>query len=259
MKTETPVLYEPTGAIVRISIHRPYRKNAVDGPTAAALYDAFRHFEMDRTLKVAILAGSGDSFCSGADLKAIDKSNHNPLHLFESAQGEMSPMGPTRMNFKKPIIAAIQGYAVAGGLELALMCDLRVADENAKFGVFCRRWGVPLIDGGTVRLPRLIGMSRALDMILTGREVSAQEAKEIGLINYLTPAGDALLKAEAIAQELIKVPQNCLLHDRQSVYEQSGLSFNQALKNEFELGLKTLETGEPGKGATTYNLLRQKS
>ena len=236
MGTAPSVQVEKQGAITIITLNRPARKNAVDGPTARALAQAFQEFDRDPKARVAVLTGAGGDFCSGADLKAIaGEGEPNPV----SEEG-IGPMGPTRMLLSKPVVAAISGYAVAGGLELALWCDLRVADETAIFGVFCRRWGVPLIDGGTVRLPRLIGLSRALDLILTGREVSAREALAIGLIHRLVPAGQALPEAVRLAEELSRFPQTCLREDRLSAYEQATLPLEEALRNEFRHGQKAL-------------------
>jgi len=245
------VLTEARGPVWVVTMHRPERRHAVDGPTATALADAFRHFEQREELKVAILTGSGGQFCAGADLKAIASGNVSQAKRI-APDGD-GPMGPTRMALTKPVIAAIEGYCVAGGLELALWCDLRVASESAVFGVFCRRFGVPLIDGGTVRLPRLIGMSRAMDMILTGRAVESAEALHIGLANRVVPAGAALAAAEALALELTAFPQACLRHDRQSAYAQWGLAEADAIAQEFALGLKTLQSGETVAGAGRFS------
>ena len=204
------------GPVLTVLIDRPDVRNAVDRPTGAALAAAFRSFDESPDLRVAVLAGAGGTFCAGADLKAIAGGTGNRVEL--TGDG---PMGPTRLRLSKPVIAAVSGHAVAGGLELALWCDLRVADESAIFGVFCRRFGVPLVDGGTVRLPRLIGTSRALDLILTGREVRADEALAIGLANHLVPAGEALPAAQALAAELAALPQACMRSDRTSVLEQA--------------------------------------
>src|SRR6201994_4553082 len=194
-----PVRVERDGAVTTVILDRPGARNAVNGPTAAALYAAFEEFDRDDTASVAVLWGDGGTFCAGADLKAFGTPDANAVH--RTGPG---PMGPSRMTLSKPVIAAVSGYAVAGGLELALWCDLRVAEETAVFGVFCRRWGVPLIDGGTIRLPRLIGHSRALDMILTGREVGAREAFDWGLANRLVPAGQALAEAKVLAEVIAK-------------------------------------------------------
>lgn len=233
-----------------VSIDRPAARNAVDGPTAAALAQAFRDFEADPDLAVAILTGEGGHFCAGADLKAVaggDPARVNRL----SPEGD-GPMGPTRLLLSKPVLAAISGYCVAGGLELALWCDLRVADDTAVFGVFCRRFGVPLIDGGTVRLPRAIGMSRALDLILTGRPVDAAEALRIGLANRVAPAGEALAAARELALQLAALPQACLRGDRRSALEQWDLDEPAALQNEFAHGLRTLQSGETVAGASRF-------
>src|SRR2546425_5010409 len=206
------VLFDPDGEVAVITINRPEVRNAVDDPTAAALVEAFRRFDAEEGLAVAVLSGAGGTFCAGADLKAVAAGQGRRI----SEGGDEGPMGPTRMLLGKPVIAAVEGYAVAGGLELALWCDLRVAARDAVFGVFCRRWGVPLIDLGTVRLPRLIGQSHALDMILTGRGVSGEEALAMGLVNRLAPKGGALAAAIALASDLAALPQRCLRSDRLS-------------------------------------------
>lgn len=224
------VLFSAQGAICIITLNRPACRNAVNGPVATKLRAAFERFESDDTLRVAILTGMGGNFCAGADLRAIgDPDLRNEL---DPKGGGSGPMGPTRMALSKPLIAAVNGYAVAGGLELALLADLRIADEDAVFGVFCRRWGVPLIDGGTVRLPRIIGMGRALDMILTGRPVHAAEAREMGLVNRVTPKGAALQAARELAAQIAGFPQQCMLTDRRSAYEQWNLPITQALRLE---------------------------
>jgi len=224
------VLFSADGAICTITLNRPDRRNAVDGPTARALRAAFEQFEADPALRVAILAGAGGNFCAGADLTAVgDPALRNEL---DPEGGGSGPMGPSRMALSKPLVAAVNGYAVAGGLELALLADLRVADEDAVFGVFCRRWGVPLIDGGTVRLPRIVGMGRALDMILTGRPVDATEAHGMGLVNYVTPRGGALERARQLATAIAGFPQQCMLTDRQSAYTQWDLPLADALRQE---------------------------
>jgi enoyl-CoA hydratase len=222
-------------------------KNAVDGPTATALANAFREFEQDKEALVAVLWGAGGCFCAGANLNAIAKGHANRI-----AKTGDAPMGPSRMLLSKPVIAAVAGYAVAGGLELALWCDLRVVERNAVFGVFCRRFGVPLMDGGTVRLPRLIGLSRALDMILTGRPVAAEEAYAIGLANRVVDVGNSRPEAEKLAREIAAFPQTCMREDRLSVYEQHGLSTREAMAEEFEHGLKTLQSGETFEGAKRF-------
>lgn len=227
---------ERKGPVTVVTLDRPASRNAVDGPTARALADAFREFESDEQAAVAVLTGAGGTFCSGADLTAIGSEHGNEV----SPDGD-GPMGPTRMQLSKPVVAAIEGYAVAGGLELALWADLRVAAEDAVLGVFCRRWGVPLIDGGTVRLPRLIGESRALDLVLTGRPVPAREAHEIGLVNRLCPPGSALEAALGLARELASLPQTCLRQDRSSLRGQWGLAEPEALAAELEHGMVSLQ------------------
>lgn len=232
--------------ITVIKLMRKKAKNAVDRPTAEALANAFRQFDNDHNARVAILTGE-DTFCAGADLKAIATGNGNRL----DSDGD-GPMGPSRMQLSKPVIAAVEGYAVAGGLELALWCDMRVAARNATFGVFCRRFGVPLIDGGTVRLPRLIGMSRAMDMILTGRPVDAEEAFAMGLVNRLAESGQALAEAKQLAAQIADFPQQCLRNDRLSAYQQWSMSEEEAIQNEFELGMTVIESGETVSGAGQF-------
>jgi len=218
------------GAVLTITLDRPDRRNAVDGPTAEALRAEFEAFEADDRARVAVLTGTAGHFCAGADLQALgDPERRNPVEATGSAPG---PMGPTRMAFAKPVIAAVEGYAVAGGLELALMCDLRVAARGATFGVFCRRWGVPLIDGGTVRLPRIVGMGRALDMILSGRPVGAEEALAMGLATMVVDDGQALAAALALAARIAAFPQACMLADRASAYVQWDLPLADALQRE---------------------------
>jgi enoyl-CoA hydratase len=246
--TPPVVLIERRPPLVHIRINRPEARNAVDGATAAALAEAFRLFEQDEALSVAILSGSGAHFCAGADLKAVASGNGGN-RIATDGDG---PMGPTRMQLSKPVIAAVSGYCVAGGIELAAWCDLRVADKTAVFGVFCRRFGVPLIDGGTVRLPRLIGMSRAMDLILTGRPVDADEALQIGLANRVVSAGKAIEAAEELALQLAAFPQQCLRGDRQSAYQQWGMDETDAINNEFRHGLATLQSGETLSGAGRF-------
>ncbi len=229
------------GPVTTIVIDRPERRNAVDGPTATALADAFRTFDADGGAAVAVLSGAGGTFCAGADLTAVGTARGNRV----TGEGD-GPMGPTRLRLGKPVIAAIAGHAVAGGLELALWCDLRVAEEGAVLGVFCRRWGVPLIDGGTVRLPRLIGTSRALDMILTGRPVGAPEAERMGLVNRVVPAGESLAAAQRLAAQLAAFPQTCLREDRLSALEQEGLGEEAAMAGELAHGLRSLSEVQPG-------------
>jgi enoyl-CoA hydratase/carnithine racemase len=238
---------EKSGSVTTVVLDRPEVRNAVDGPTAAALADAFRAFEADTEARVAVLWGAGGTFCAGADLKAIAAGRGNRV----APEGD-GPMGPSRMLLAKPVIAAVSGHAVAGGLELALWCDLRVVEEDAILGVFCRRWGVPLVDGGTVRLPRLIGLSRALDLILTGRPVDAREAERIGLANRVVPRGQARAAAEALAAEIAAFPPRCVLSDRRSAYESEALALEAALGREFALGLATVQSGETGAGAARF-------
>jgi enoyl-CoA hydratase len=240
------VLLERSGPVTTVIINRPEARNAVDGPTAAALVEAFRTFDADETASVAVLTGAGDTFCAGADLKAVGSERMNRL----APDGD-GPMGPSRLRLSKPVIAAVSGHAVAGGLELALWCDLRVADETAVFGVFCRRWGVPLIDGGTVRLPRLIGQSRAMDLILTGRPVDAAEALHIGLANRVVHAGRARAAAQELAASLAAFPQQCLRGDRASALTQWGLSEADALAAEFA-GARAALTEETVAGARRF-------
>jgi enoyl-CoA hydratase len=230
------VRVERAGPVTTVLLSRPDRRNAVDGATAADLADAFREFDADPEACVAVLHGEGGVFCAGADLQAAGTPAGNRV----APDGD-GPMGPTRMRPGKPVIAAVAGYAVAGGLELALWCDLRVAEESAVFGVFCRRWGVPLIDGGTVRLPRLIGASRAMDMVLTGRGVDAAEALSIGLVNRVVPDGTSRRAAEELALQLAAFPQRCMREDRLSLLEQAGLGEDAALRGEFAHGLRSLE------------------
>jgi enoyl-CoA hydratase len=225
------ILVETLGRVTTVTMNRPERRNAVDGPMAAELAAAFRAFDADPESDAAVLFGAGGHFCAGADLKAVGTERGNQVR----ADGD-GPMGPTRLRLGKPVIAAIEGYAVAGGLELAIWCDLRVAARDAVFGVFCRRWGVPLIDGGTVRLPRLIGQSHALDLILTGRGVEGDEALRMGLANRLTEPGAALATAVSLAHDLAQLPQTCMRNDRQSAYEQWDLPFDRAMANELVVG-----------------------
>ncbi len=229
------------GAVLTVHINRPDRRNAVDRPTATALAEAFRAFDADESLAVAVLTGAGGVFCAGADLHAQGTAEANRVELDGDA-----PMGLSRLRLGKPVLAAIEGYAVAGGLELALWCDLRVAAADAVLGVFCRRYGVPLIDGGTVRLPRLIGTSRALDLILTGRAVAADEALAMGLVNRVVPPGQALAAARQLAASLAALPQVCLRQDRLAVLEQEGMAETWAMANELRHGLVSLAQAEPG-------------
>jgi enoyl-CoA hydratase len=232
------VRIDQDGPVTTVVLHRPLARNAVDGPTASALAAAFAAFDADDGASIAVLYGEGGTFCAGADLKAVGTERGNQVQ--ESGPG---PMGPTRMRLGKPVIAAVEGYAVAGGLELAIWCDLRVASVDARFGVFCRRWGVPLIDGGTVRLPRLVGAGRAMDLVLTGREVDAEEAHRIGLVDRVVPAGRAREAAEQLAHQLAALPQVCLRQDRLSLLEQHGLSEEEAMANELRHGIVSLQSG----------------
>ena len=234
---------EKRDVVTTVILDRPDVRNAVDRKTAEALADAFRAFDADRESRVAVLWGAGGVFCAGADLKHLDQ------RVREDGDG---PLGASRLMLNKPVIAAVAGHAVAGGLELALWCDLRVAEEDAVFGVFCRRWGVPLIDGGTVRLPRLIGLSRALDMILTGRGVGADEAFAMGLANRVVPRGRSRESAEALAREIARFPQDCMRNDRRSAYDQFGLELDDAIRHEFALGEKSLASAELSGGLERF-------
>ena len=235
------------GAVVIVTIDRPAVRNAVDGPTAAELADAFRAFDRDDALSVAVLTGAGGTFSAGADLKAIAAGRGNRVN----ATGD-GPMGPTRMLLTKPVLAAVEGHAVAGGLELALWCDLRIAARDAVFGVYCRRFGVPLVDLGTMRLPRLVGQSHALDLILTGRGVAGEEALRMGLVNRLVAPGGALAAAVHLAHDLARLPQGCLRSDRLAAHEQWSLSDADALRNEVMRGLQVIRSGETLAGATRF-------
>ena len=254
MKSESSVIVERLGKVWTVTLNRPQVRNAVDGPAARLLAEAFRAFDADEQACVAVLQGNAGSFCAGADLKAVAggfDGNERALGLNPDMAAD-GPMGPTRLQLSKPVIAAVEGHCVAGGLELALWCDLRVAADDAVFGVFCRRFGVPLIDGGTVRLPRLIGMSHALDLILTGRPVSAQEALRMGLANRLVHRGHALDGAIELAESLSALPQSCLRSDRLSAYEQWDLPEGEAIANEFRRGLDVIASGETGEGARRF-------
>ena len=231
-----------------MTIDRPELRNAVDVPTAQALADSFRRFDEDEQALVAVLTGAGGSFCAGADLKAVARGE-----LRDFSPDADGPMGPTRMQLGKPVIAAIEGHAVAGGLELALWCDLRVMAEDAVLGVFCRRFGVPLIDLGTIRLPRLIGHSRAMDLILTGRPVPAKEAASMGLANRIAPSGQAVETAVELAHQIASHPQRCMRSDRRSAIEQWGMTKDEAMRNELQLGVETIESGETVSGATRFS------
>ena len=247
------VLSEKKGDIWTIIINRPEAKNSVNGDTALMLANAFREFDRDESASVAVLWGTGGSFCAGADLKAIaGKSTASPNQMLTDMSQD-GPMGPSRMHLSKPVIAAVAGYAVAGGLELACWCDIRVVEESAVFGVYCRRFGVPLIDGGTQRLPRLIGMSRAMDMIITGRSVHAEEALAMGLANYMVPTGTAREEAEKLALKVAAWPQFCMRSDREAVYGGFDLPFDQAMAQEFKKGMQVVESGETVSGATRFS------
>ncbi len=244
------------GGILIVELDRPDVRNAVDSPTARRLAEVFVEFDRDDSLAIAVFAGAHGTFCAGADLKSIGSGTFEdfpvptaPIDRHDSS----APMGPSYLRLSKPVIAAVSGYAVAGGLELSLWCDMRVVDEDAVFGVFCRRWGVPLIDGGTVRLPRLVGQSNALDMILTGRPVGAHEAKQMGLANRVVATGTALDEAILVAEQLLQFPRTCMLNDRRSVYDQWDLSFDDAIVNEAQLGQATLESGETREGARRFS------
>ncbi len=240
--------YSVEGSVAVVTLKRPERRNAVDAATAAALASAFRRFDADRAASVAVLTGAGGTFCAGADLKALVEGEPRPV----VPDGD-GPMGPTRLRLSKPVIAAVEGYAVAGGLELALWCDLRIAAETAVLGVFCRRFGVPLVDLGTVRLPRLVGLSRAMDLLLTGRPVSASEALSMGLVNRVVPPGEALPRAIQLAQELSALPQACLRSDRLSMLESLELQDEAAMRNEVRHGQSTLASGETIDGALRFS------
>jgi len=277
------VRIDKSGPVWTVVLSRPERRNAVDGPTAAALADAFRAFDGDAEARVAVLFGEGGTFCAGADLKAISEGRGNQVRPPQAAPGAArseaepsggtrqaapgaarseaqpsevtqfdGPMGPSRMQLTKPVIAAVAGHAVAGGLELALWCDLRVAEQSAVFGVFCRRWGVPLIDGGTVRLPRIVGQGRALDMILTGRPVGADEALRMGLADRVVPDGQGRIAAEALAADIARFPQRCMRADRRSAFEAWSLDESAAIANELRHGLEVIRSGETLEGAARF-------
>lgn len=241
------VRVETSGPVTTVILDRPARRNAVDGPTAAALVSAFESFETDAAQRVAVLWGAGGTFCAGADLKAFGSALGNRVQ-----PDGAGPMGPSRMVLSKPVVAAVAGHAVAGGMELALWCDLRVMEADAVFGIFCRRWGVPLIDGGTVRLPRIVGLGRALDLILTGRPIDAEESERIGLANRVVGPGQSRAAAEQLAREIAAFPQTCVVSDRRSVYEGAGMSPEDAMANEFRLGLSTVASHESRDGAARF-------
>ena len=254
--TNPAVRTERAGPVTTVILSRPERRNAVDRPTADALVEAFVAFDCDPNAAIAVFYGENGAFCAGADLKAIAEGKGNrfqdPKAGLDIRTDKHGPMGPSRLLLSKPVIAAISGPAVAGGLELALWCDMRVADEGAVLGVFCRRWGVPLIDGGTVRLPRLIGMGHAMDLILTGRAVDAHEALAMGLVNRVVPKGTARREAEKLAADLARLPQVCMRHDRLSAYQQGDLTYADAMANEYEHGRVAMLSGEAVAGAGRF-------
>lgn len=254
--TTTAVRTEQNGPVTTVILSRPERRNAVDRPTADALVEAFLAFDRNPKASVAVFFGDNGAFCAGADLKGISEGKGNrledPKSGLDIGADDKGPMGPSRLLLSKPVIGAIAGHAVAGGLELALWCDMRVAEEDAVLGVFCRRWGMPLIDGGTVRLPRLIGMGHAIDMILTGRPVKADEALRMGLVNRVVPKGAARAEAEKLAHELSGLPQICMRHDRLSAYQQWDLDYAEAMANEYRHGLASMAGGEAVKGAARF-------
>lgn len=254
--TNPAVRTERSGPVTTVILSRPERRNAVDRPAADALVAAFLAFDRDPDASVAVFFGGDGAFCAGADLKAIAEGKGNrfedPNQGLDIRTDAQAPMGPSRLVLSKPVIAAIAGPAVAGGLELALWCDMRVAEEDAVFGVFCRRWGVPLVDGGTVRLPRLIGMGHAMDLILTGRAVPAREALAMGLVNRVVAKGTARLEAEKLAAELARLPQVCMRHDRLSAYQQADMSYADAMANEFAHGKAAMLSGEAVGGAGRF-------
>ncbi len=250
------VLTERRDEVLVVTINRPEVRNAVNSPTARRLGETFVEFDDDPALKVAVLTGADGTFCAGADLTAVGEGNFDPTPpptVPIDRHDTSGPMGPSYLRLSKPVIAAVAGHAVAGGLELSLWCDLRVVEEDAVFGVYCRRWGVPLIDGGTVRLPRLIGQSNALDMILTGRAVDAHEAKQMGLANRVVPTGTSVEAAVELAEQLTQFPQTCMLNDRRSAYEQWDLDVEHAMSNEGVLGNQTLRSGETREGARRFS------
>jgi enoyl-CoA hydratase len=245
------VLIHHDGPVCIVTLNRPARRNAVDTVTARALFEAFNAFDSDDTASIAILTGADGAFCAGADLKALAEGESRS-RIETGGVGTFGPMGPTRLRLSKPVIAAIEGHAVAGGAELALWCDLRVMAEDATFGIYCRRFGVPLVDLGTIRLPRLVGHSRAMDLILTGRPVDAREALSIGLANRVAPSGEALAHALGLANEIAALPQTCMRNDRLSSIEQWDLDENAAINNEVARGLETLRSGETAAGAARF-------
>ena len=250
------ILVEDRGSVRVVTINRPHRRNAVDRATGDLLYEIFQKFDTDDSVSVAILTGAetenGGAFCAGFDLKSIAESG-TIGRVEDGGENDLGPMGPTRMMLSKPVIAAIEGHAVAGGMELALWCDLRVMAEDAIFGIYCRRFGVPLVDGGTFRLARLIGQSRAMDLVLTGRPVDAAESKRIGLANRVVAKGTALEASIALAEDLVKFPQTCMRNDRISMLQQWGMSHDEALRNETRIGFETMNSGETFDGASRFS------
>lgn len=249
------VLVADQGPVRVVTINRPHRRNAVDRATGDELFDIFQQFENDQSVSVAILTGIEGAFCAGFDLKSLSEGGEESTlgRVEDGGENDLGPMGPTRMVLSKPVIAAIEGHAVAGGMELALWCDLRVMAEDATFGIYCRRFGVPLVDGGTIRLPRLIGQSRAMDLILTGRPVDAAESERIGLANRVVASGTALEASLKLAEELIRFPQTCMRNDRLSMLAQWGMDHDTALRNETRIGFETMRTGETLDGATRFS------
>lgn len=249
------VLVEDSGAVRIVTINRPHRRNAVDRATGDELYNIFQKFDTDDSVSVAILTGAEGAFCAGFDLKTLSEHGDSTTlgELEHGGKGDLGPMGPTRLMLSKPVIAAVEGHAVAGGMELAIWCDLRVMAEDAIFGIYCRRFGVPLIDGGTIRLPRLIGQSRAMDLILTGRPVDAAESAQIGLANRVVPSGQALAASLQLAEELARFPQTCMRNDRLSMLAQWGMDHDAALRNEAKIGFGTVRSGESVAGATRFS------
>ncbi|MEP0942694.1 MAG: crotonase/enoyl-CoA hydratase family protein [Rhizobiaceae bacterium] len=249
------VLVEDHGPVRVVSINRPHRRNAVDRATGDELYEIFQDFDADTDVSVAVLTGVEGAFCAGFDLKSLSEGGEETTlgRVEEGGENDLGPMGPTRMVLSKPVIAAIEGHAVAGGMELALWCDLRVMAEDAIFGIYCRRFGVPLVDGGTIRLPRLIGQSRAMDLILTGRPVDAVESERIGLANRVVASGQALAASLQLAEDLTRFPQTCMRNDRLSMLAQWGMDHDAALRNETRIGFGTMRSGETLEGASRFS------
>ena len=254
--TKSNILIENRGPVRIVTINRPHRRNAVDRATGDELYDIFKTFDEDKSASVAVLTGAAKdgqgAFCAGFDLKLLAESGTS-ARVEEGGENDLGPMGPTRMTLSKPVIAAVEGHAVAGGMELALWCDLRVMAEDAIFGIYCRRFGVPLVDGGTFRLARLIGQSRAMDLVLTGRPVDANESERIGLANRVVPSGSTLEASIALAEEISRFPQTCMRNDRLSMLQQWGMSHDEALRNETRIGMETMDSGETLEGAGRFS------